>query len=40
VFDGTPQEILAKVERETSNAKYSRLNAILNKKAKATENRT
>jgi len=40
VFYGTPQEVFAKVELEASNAKYSRLNAILNKKAKATENRT
>jgi len=34
VFEGTPEEVFAKTEGETSDAKFSRLNVILNKKDK------
>jgi len=40
VFEGTPEEVFAKAEEETSGTKYSRLNTILAKKTKATGNLT
>jgi len=40
VFEGITEEVFAKAERETSNVKYSRLNAILNSKIKAVGNLT